>query len=54
MTVDELCIYLRCHRTTIYHLLKDGQLPGFKIGSDWRFEREVIDKWRRDQEKGNV
>jgi hypothetical protein len=26
--------------------LKKGQLPGFKIGSDWRFNREAIDKWR--------
>src|SRR5258708_25095028 len=46
LTVNELAEYLRVHRSTIYRLLKKGQLPGFKIGSDWRFNVEVIDEWR--------
>ena len=46
ITVSELAKYLRVHRSTIYRLLKKGQLPGFKIGSDWRFSLEAIDKWR--------
>jgi excisionase family DNA binding protein len=37
------------HRSTIYRLLKKGQLPGFKIGSDWRFNVEAIDQWRLQQ-----
>ena len=49
LTVSELSEYLRVHRSTIYRLLKKGQLPGFKIGSDWRFNVEVIDEWRLKQ-----
>jgi excisionase family DNA binding protein len=49
LTVNELAEYLRVHRSTIYRLLKKGQLPGFKIGSDWRFNVEVIDEWRLKQ-----
>ena len=49
LTVNELADYLRVHRSTIYRLLKKGQLPGFKIGSDWRFNVEVIDDWRMKQ-----
>ncbi len=49
LTVNELAEYLRVHRSTIYRLLKKGQLPGFKIGSDWRFNVEVIDQWRLRQ-----
>ena len=37
ITIGELSEYLRVHRSTLYRLLKNGQLPGFKIGSDWRF-----------------
>ena len=48
LTVNELADYLRVHRSTIYRLLKKGQLPGFKIGSDWRFNVEVIDEWRSE------
>jgi excisionase family DNA binding protein len=52
LTVSELSEYLRVHRSTIYRLLKKGQLPGFKIGSDWRFNVEVIDEWRLKQGAG--
>lgn len=52
LTVNELAQYLRVHRSTIYRLLKKGELPGFKIGSDWRFNVEVIDDWRLRQGVG--
>jgi excisionase family DNA binding protein len=48
-TVGELAEYLRVHRSTLYRLLKKQQLPGFKIGSDWRFDVEAIDQWRMQQ-----
>jgi excisionase family DNA binding protein len=44
-TVSMLARYLRCHPSTIYRLLKRGQIPAFKIGSDWRFQKSVIDRW---------
>ena len=46
LTVKDLCEYLRVHPSTIYRLLKAGQLPAFKVGSDWRFNLEAIDHWR--------
>jgi excisionase family DNA binding protein len=49
ITVGELAEYLRVHRSTLYRLLKKQQLPGFKIGSDWRFNVEAIDQWRMRQ-----
>ena len=45
MTVGELAKYLRVHPSTIYRLLKRGELPGFRIGTDWRFDRERIERW---------
>ena len=45
MTVKELSEYLRVHPSTIYKLLRRGELPGFRIGTDWRFNAEVIDRW---------
>jgi excisionase family DNA binding protein len=45
MTVRELADYLRVHPSTVYRLLRTNQLPGFRIGSDWRFNVEVIDQW---------
>jgi excisionase family DNA binding protein len=45
MTVNELCDYLRVHRTTIYRLLRKNSIPAFRVGSDWRFFRSRIDEW---------
>ena len=51
MTVSELAAYLRVHPSTIYRLLKHKRIPAFKVGSDWRFNRETIDRWRLEQGK---
>jgi excisionase family DNA binding protein len=46
MTVSEMANYLRVHPTTIYRLLKHGKIPAFRVGSDWRFNRDSIDQWQ--------
>jgi hypothetical protein len=33
-------------------MLKKNQLPAFRVGSDWRFTVEAIDKWRAAVESG--
>jgi excisionase family DNA binding protein len=45
MTVKDLSEYLRVHPSTVYKLLRRGELPAFRIGTDWRFHVEVIDRW---------
>ena len=49
LTVEELSEYLQIHKTTIYRLLRQRKLPGFRIGSDWRFSLEAIEQWERDR-----
>jgi excisionase family DNA binding protein len=51
LTVNELSDYLKVHPSTIYRLLKTGQLPAFRIGSDWRFNVEEIERWLVEREK---
>ncbi len=45
LTVPMLAEYLLCHPSTIYRLLKNKRIPGFRVGSDWRFRRSAIDQW---------
>ncbi|WP_324095559.1 helix-turn-helix domain-containing protein [Candidatus Binatus sp.] len=52
LTVQEVSSYLRVHPSTIYRMLKKNQLPAFRVGSDWRFTVEAIDKWRATVESG--
>ena len=51
LTVTDLSNYLKVSPSTIYRLLKTGQLPAFKVGRDWRFNVEEIDRWRGVREK---
>jgi len=51
LTLENVAEYLRVHPSTIYRLLKRKQLPAFKIGRDWRFNVESIDRWRADAER---
>jgi excisionase family DNA binding protein len=48
MTVAEVADYLRVSPSTIYRLLKNGELRGFKVG-DWRFNRQTLDDYMREQ-----
>jgi putative molybdopterin biosynthesis protein len=50
LTVTEIADYLKISRSMIYRLLKRGEIPGFKIGSDCRFNLDEIDQWLAKQE----
>jgi excisionase family DNA binding protein len=54
MTVPELAEYLQCNKSTIYRLIKKGQIPAFKVGADWRFKREVIEEWLEQQHRRSI
>jgi excisionase family DNA binding protein len=32
-------------------LLREQKLPAFRIGSDWRFNREEIERWMTHEQK---
>jgi excisionase family DNA binding protein len=50
LTLSEVARCLRVHPSTIYRLVKDNALQGFKVGRDWRFSVEEIDKVVRVQD----
>jgi excisionase family DNA binding protein len=45
MTAQELSAYLKITTTTIYKLAQQGEIPSFKVGSEWRFKKELVDRW---------
>lgn len=50
MTLQEVATYLRLHRSTVYRLAREGMIPGFKVGNQWRFSKERVDQWMAAQE----
>jgi excisionase family DNA binding protein len=51
MTAGELAAYLRVHTLTIYRLAKRGEIPSFRAGGGWRFDKKTVDDWLREQQK---
>ncbi len=49
LTTKQLMELLRVDRTTIYRMLNDGRLPGMRVGGQWRFQRQTIEKWLQEK-----
>ena len=54
MTVKELADYLKIAEKTAYRFASEGKVPGFKVGSAWRFKKEEIESWIKRQSEGNT
>ena len=50
MTIEELAKYLRLHKSTVYRMVRQGEIPSSKIGNQWRFRKDVIDTWLSNKE----
>ncbi len=50
MTVTELSEYLRVHPSTVYRLLQSRGLPALKVGRNWRFSLEQVNRWCMEHE----
>jgi excisionase family DNA binding protein len=49
MTTQEVAEYLRLTEATIYKLAQAGEIPAMKVGRAWRFRKDLIDEWFRQQ-----
>jgi excisionase family DNA binding protein len=49
LTIEELAEYLKMGRTKLYRMAQDGDIPASKVGNQWRFDREEIDQWMKNQ-----
>ena len=47
MTTKEVAEYLSVHPLTVHKYAREGKIPAFKIGTDWRFHKKYIEKWIR-------
>jgi excisionase family DNA binding protein len=45
MTLEEVAKYLKLQPQTVYKWAQEGQIPGAKLGKEWRFRRSILDEW---------
>jgi len=51
MTLEETAEYLQVSRDSIYRMAQKGEIPASKVGNLWRFKKEEIDEWMKNQRK---
>jgi len=54
MTIEEVARYLRLHELTVRRLAREGEIPAFKIGRQWRVKKALLDRWIEREAMRNV
>ncbi|MBI4285828.1 MAG: helix-turn-helix domain-containing protein [Chloroflexi bacterium] len=54
MTVEEVAEYLRISKASVYRLVRDKKIPVSKIGRQFRFRKDAIDRWLTKKESETV
>lgn len=54
MTMEEVADYLKLKLKTAYAVAARGDIPGFKVGGQWRFRKSEIDAWIKQSSRQNV
>ncbi len=52
LTIKEVAHLLRLTPQTLYKMLKQGDIPAVKIGSQWRFDAEQVRTWLLSRSSG--
>ena len=50
LTVKQIAEHLQLSEAKVYALARSGEIPGKKIGSQWRFDVAEVDEWVRTQD----
>ena len=45
LTLEEVAVYLKAGKRTVYRLVQEGKIPAFKLGGSWRFRRAELEQW---------
>ena len=53
LTAKQVAEYLHIHPLTVHRYAREGRIPAFKIGTDWRFHRKYIEKWIKQKVSSN-
>jgi excisionase family DNA binding protein len=54
MTIEQVARYLSLHELTVRRLARDGEIPAFKVGRQWRVKRDLLDKWIEREALRNI
>jgi excisionase family DNA binding protein len=54
LTLKEMAQILKMNERTVLKMAQTGAIPAAKIGSQWRFKRELVDRWLEEAMLGTA
>ena len=45
LTTAQVAEYLRIDKFTVYRLVVQKSIPAFKVGNQWRFDKQLLEAW---------
>jgi len=54
MNVREVAEYLRISKAKVYRLANQGGIPVMRIGKAWRFRKDLLDQWIRQNTEASI
>jgi len=49
LTVEEVATELRYSTDTVKRMLRRGDMPGYKLGSEWRIDKAEYEEWKKQR-----
>jgi excisionase family DNA binding protein len=53
LTTEEVAELLKLHPLTVRRLAREGEIPAFKVGRQWRVKKVLLDHWIRERSLGD-
>ena len=47
LTAKQVAEYLKIDKFTVYRLVAQRKLPAYKVGSQWSFNKKLLERWLR-------
>ena len=59
VSMEDICSHLDCSRDTVKKMIKNQNMPAYKIDRKWKFKISEVDAWMRcnnrvDQKRDEV
>lgn len=45
LTAEEACDFLKVSKVALYNYARRNEIPAFKFGRRWKFQKSALEKW---------
>ena len=53
VSMEDICSHLNCSRDTVKKMIKNQNMPAYKIDRKWNFKFSEVDAWMRSNNRSD-